>query len=479
MAILDGTPAQHGHAGFPLAADRAAGRLVERLARDIGHQAAVAWVHTGAVLWWAEANGLASGAAPSGTAAGMRDALSRLAEAHPALAAFADPTVTAAWAESIPDDDAAAIRGLWADGHVADPTRRPHGYLLGNAYQALSEESRKHRALAQTPRYVTNLLLDLAFRPAAEERGSMDDFRMIDPSCGTGHILYEALSTAHAWTPGRRRTGRCMAPGERIRRALDVVHGVDLDPYAALIARLRIVAAVTLHLRVNRVNHPELPERMPADWPVNIAAADALLDRSEPLLKRGRYHVVIGNPPYITPKTAEQRDAVRAAYPEVCHMKYALSLPFHQLMTDLLVPGGWCAQLTANSFMKREFGRKFVNDYLPRYDLRWVIDTSGAYIPGHGTPTVILVHRNQPAAGDTVSAVMGIKGEPSTPEDPSSGLVWRAIEEAVHQKLAYQRLARNLEAEPAAPEVSGDPVTVNLGVPEQLSLFADALPDAA
>ncbi|WP_209446088.1 DNA methylase [Streptomyces sp. MZ04] len=475
MGLLDGTPAQHGHAGFPKAADREAGRIVDRLAREIGHQAAVAWVHTGAVLWWADALHLAPGARPSGTAAGICDGLKRLADLHPALAGFTDPAVNALWRQPIDDENAAAIRDLWAAGYVKDPDCRPHGYLLGNAYQALSEESRKHRALAQTPRFVTNLLLEMAFRPAAEAHGTMDDFRMIDPSCGTGHILYEALGAAQFWGPPHSFVA---ASAARLEQALHVVCGVDLDPYAVLIARLRIVAHVTLFLRVNRKNHPEMPERMPADWPVNVAAADALLDRAEPLLERGRYHAVLGNPPYITPKSPEQRDAVRAAYSLVCHGKYALSLPFHQLMTELLVPGGWCAQLTANSFMKREFGKPFVEKYLARQDLRWVIDTSGAYIPGHGTPTVILVHRNQAPVGDKVSAVLGNRGEPSTPADPSRGVVWSDIERGVRERLAFQRLAASADTTCAAAEDTVPPAP-EARIVEQLSLFAAEVGEAA
>ena len=45
--------------------------------------------------------------------------------------------------------------------------------------------------------------------------------------------------------------------------------------------------------------------------------------------------------------------------------------------------------------MKREFGSKLIEDFLAHKDLRLVADTSGAYIPGHGTPTVIIVGRNQ------------------------------------------------------------------------------------
>jgi hypothetical protein len=446
--MRDATPAQEGHNGLSPAADRAAAKIVERIARGIGHRAAVAWVHAGAVLSWAAIHNLTDGAGPADSATGIRDGLKRLADWHPALAGFTDPRTVALWEQGISDEDCSEIRALWQQHPVADPEHRPHGYLLGNAYQALSEESRKHRALAQTPRYVTDLLLELAFRPAADENG-LGGLRMIDPSCGTGHILMETLIKGFAWSPPGRKGEGPMSVADRLERALRVVHGVDLDPYAALIARLRLVAMTQLVLRANR--RPGIPERMPADWPIQVTAADALLDRDEPLLERGGYHVVVGNPPYITPKTAEQRDAVRAAYPLVCNGKYALSLPFHQLATELMVLGGWCAQLTANSFMKREFGKRFIEKYLAGQDLRWVIDTSGAYIPGHGTPTVILVHRNRAHVGDTVSAVLGIRGEPSAPADPSRGLVWRAIEEGVHQKLAYQRLAVSVERELGTP----------------------------
>ena len=68
--------------------------------------------------------------------------------------------------------------------------------------------------------------------------------------------------------------------------------------------------------------------------------------------------------------------------------------------------------------MKREFGKKLIEEFFPRVDLTHVIDTSGAYIPGHGTPTVILFARNRtPVArrpdGD------GHSRRASTPDDPA------------------------------------------------------------
>ena len=77
--------------------------------------------------------------------------------------------------------------------------------------------------------------------------------------------------------------------------------------------------------------------------------------------------------------------------------------------------------------MKREFGRKLIESFFPSVDLTHVIDTSGAYIPGHGTPTVILVSRNRAPDRPAVRVVMGRRGEPTPPAKPEEGKVWRSI----------------------------------------------------
>ncbi len=145
-----------------------------------------------------------------------------------------------------------------------------------------------------------------------------------------------------------------------------------------------------------------------------------------------QYHAVVGNPPYIVVKDAALNAAYRAQYAS-CHMKYSLGAPFTERFFELTVTGGddhaagFVGLITANSFMKRQFGSKLIEEVLPRLDMTHVIDTSGAHIPGHGTPTVILFGRHRPPVSDGVRTVMGIKGEPTTPDDPAIGLVWSAI----------------------------------------------------
>jgi hypothetical protein len=152
------------------------------------------------------------------------------------------------------------------------------------------------------------------------------------------------------------------------------------------------------------------------------------------MLEEGTYDVVVGNPPYITVKDRSLNQIYRSKYAKVCKGTYALTVPFMALFFALAKdsePAGWVGQITGNSFMKREFGAPLIENFLTHQDLRLVADTSGAYIPGHGTPTVIIVGRNQRPVGSTVRAVLGVRGEQGRPDDPSKGKVWTAIAEHV------------------------------------------------
>jgi hypothetical protein len=346
--------------------------------------------------------------------------------------------------------------------------------FLGDLYQDLSEAARKTYALLQTPDFVEEFILDLTLTPALDEFGLEPDYplwkerpdfegrdrkglRLIDPTCGSGHFLLGAfhrlLEQWEAHAPGEDRW-------ELIRRTLHSVHGVDKNPFAVAIARFRLLVAA-----LKAADETSLSG---VQFQINIAVGDSLLHgrganqvqrtlldddahvyvtediyedkfRQVDLLGVGSYHVVVGNPPYITVKDKQENESYRKAYPEVCKGKYALSVPFAQRFFQLGVNGhhtragsGYIGQITANSFMKREFGSKLIEDYFhQKVDLTHVIDTSGAHIPGHGTPTVILIGRRSAQRGHDVRVVQGIQGEPSQPDDPAKGLVWTAITDQV------------------------------------------------
>ncbi|MFG3041773.1 BREX-2 system adenine-specific DNA-methyltransferase PglX [Streptomyces sp. NPDC048330] len=337
--------------------------------------------------------------------------------------------------------------------------------FLGDLYQDLSEAARKTYALLQTPEFVEEFILDRTMTPAVREFG-FEELKMIDPTCGSGHFVLGAFRRlVRMWAAQRPEVG----PYERVRAALDSVHGVDLNPFAVAVARFRLLAAA---MAASGMRTFEEAQRY--EWPIQLAVGDSLIkDRQlelqlglgfddeggktgDPLaefsyatedvheypriLEQGRYHVVVGNPPYITVKDKTLNQLYRELY-DACGGTYALSVPFAQRFFELAKRGGadgndygMVGQITANSFMKREFGTKLIEDYFAhKVELTEVIDTSGAYIPGHGTPTVILVGR--PRGGSkrqtTIRTVRSVQGEPSAPEKAEEGLVWREIVEQI------------------------------------------------
>ncbi|MFJ4644092.1 BREX-2 system adenine-specific DNA-methyltransferase PglX [Streptomyces bobili] len=344
-----------------------------------------------------------------------------------------------------------------------DGTRGWDTRFLGDLYQDLSEAARKTYALLQTPEFVEEFILDRTMDPAVREFG-FEGLKMIDPTCGSGHFVLGAFRRlVRLWGDGR--------PGkdvhERVREALDSVHGVDLNPFAVAIARFRLLVAAMAAGGVHT-----LGEAAKYEWPIHLAVGDSLIksrhkqgnlfdDLEEEgadeladfkyetedvhehpeILRSGRYHVVVGNPPYITVKDKNLNELYRGLY-DACAGKYALSVPFAQRFFELAMQGdaesglgfGMVGQITANSFMKREFGTRLIESYFGHeVELTEVIDTSGAYIPGHGTPTTILVGR--PRRGNrrfpSIRTVRSIQGEPAVPSNAEDGLVWKAIVDQV------------------------------------------------
>ena len=331
--------------------------------------------------------------------------------------------------------------------------------FLGDLYQDLSEFARKRYALLQTPVFVEQFILDRTLTPAISTFG-FKAVRMIDLTCGSGHFLLGGFQRLF-------RLWQTHEPGENptvlARRALEQVFGVDLNPNVVAIARFRLLVAALRACGVTRIK--DAP-----DFRLNLAAGDSLLhgsrfpkgeshegvqqtfggdelfrdelkhfyeseDREELHRILGQqYHVVVGNPPYITVTDSALNQAYRNRF-DSCHRKYSLAAPFMERFFDLALtgdgkgqePAGYVGMITANSFMKREFGKKLIEQFIPKWDLTHVIDTSGAHIPGHGTPTVILFGKHQPPVAQTVRTVMGIKGEQTTPTDPANGPVWTAI----------------------------------------------------
>jgi hypothetical protein len=454
------------------------GRTFEEWAHDRLTQVAVAWLLACVFVRFCEDNGLIDDAHIAGVGvrgAEARDAQQRYFAAQPhsndreylqsifrgaatlrGLDGVVGESESPLWLVDPPADAATRLIGLFrssdeSGGLVRDFTdSQMDTRFLGDLYQDLSDLARDTYALLQTPEFVEEFILDRTLVPAIETFG-LAKTTLIDPTCGSGHFLLGGFERLfEAW--------RATEPGgserQHAERALTAVTGVDLNPFAAAIARFRLLVAALKASHITRL----------ADAPafeIDVAVGDSLLWGARPgqfkgmeeaatapdrqflyrtehaealqrIFKR-HYTTVVGNPPYIVCRDPALNQQYRDRF-QSCYRQYSLGVPFTEKFFDLAIapdnlgrPAGFVGMITTNTFMKREFGKKLIEQFIPTWDVTHVIDTSGAYIPGHGTPTVILFARHQSPVAPTIRTVMGIRGEPSTPVDPARGHVWSAI----------------------------------------------------
>ena len=269
---------------------------------------------------------------------------------------------------------------------------------------------------------------------------------MIDPTCGSAHFL---LGGFHRLFALHQRNHPAVEVRALAQRALDQVYGVDLNPNVVAISRFRLLLAALKVSGIDRLRDA------PA-FQINVGTGDTLLHGPGQTYLPGtmgdvQHHYERGCRSRATHSRATLPRG--GGQPALYHgqgqgNQPALSRAVRFMRWEIFIGGsfyggllragseggarstsqaGYVGMITANYFMKREFGRKLIEEYIPRWDLTHVIDTSGAYIPGHGTPTVILFGRNRLPLAPTIRTVMGIKGEPATPENPARGLLWTAI----------------------------------------------------
>lgn len=334
------------------------------------------------------------------------------------------------------------------------------GELMGDLYQELDPVVKDRFALCQTPDFVRAFILDRTLTPAIETFGA-DEVRLLDPACGSGHFLIDGLKRVVASTA---ETHPDWLKDKVVGHALDRVVGIDLNDYACALARTRLImtaaelAGVTsladaarFHPHVywadglEQVEREEQKTMVQTDLFTKVEVKPrATLTRSDvrAALKKvlaKKFHAVVANPPYIM-----ERDEVRKTYHREligrnrryvsATGRYSLGSPFTERCFQLAEKAGFVGLITSNNFMRREFGKPLIEKVLAGIDLSLVVDTSQAYIPFHGTPTILVFGKNQRPERDTcVRAVMGRRGESRVPEDPARGRVWMSIAEGWSQ----------------------------------------------
>ena len=267
-----------------------------------------AWVYLSAVVAWAEDHGLVDPWLRSG----LRNMPSRyatcdarpvvaLAQAmgglcvHPATQWLMHPQYNPALREDTPSDEAVqALADWWAGDapsfayEVNSGPATITGWAIGDLLQTVTDERRKGHALAQTPWWVADFILDRTLLPAVDEFRAERLIRTIDPTVGTGHMLIRAMDylwdwyttgTVHPRSAGTPVTGSTpIPPQQALPRVVASLDGVDIDPLTAAVARLRCtVYAAHLAHTAGYATGPLRLDTIPKALIPRIGVGDSLL----------------------------------------------------------------------------------------------------------------------------------------------------------------------------------------------------------
>jgi len=278
----------------------------------------------------------------------------------------------------------------------------PHVTPDGGTYSLLPGGlKRRSSGSYYTPAALVQALLEGALEPVIAETleahpggeaEALLGLALVDPACGTGHILLAAARRLAAYVSRWAGWGPQRAVQEVIRRC---VHGVDLDPLAVALCK------VALWLEAAE------PGRPLGVFDDQVQHGNALLDgagRFPAVMARGGFDVVLGNPPWIAhagraaqplppelKRTYARRYDAFSGYPTT-HGLFTASMP------EWLREGGRLGLVLPSSLSElRGYGpTRRAHDRLCDFDGE-VTDFGEGRFPGVTQPCMALVSRR--AAG--------------------------------------------------------------------------------
>jgi len=161
--------------------------------------------------------------------------------------------------------------------------------------------------------------------------GRMQNFRVLDPACGSGNFLYIAYRElkrleARIFERINNEFPSRAAPGQDVMSYLSAqnFYGMDINPFAVEIAKVTMMIARKLAIDELHISERALPLD---NLDRNFIATDALItagaDGAFIRTPWPRADVIVGNPPFIGAKLLKPQlgpdyvEHVRALYPEV------------------------------------------------------------------------------------------------------------------------------------------------------------------
>lgn len=144
------------------------------------------------------------------------------------------------------------------------------------------------------------------------------NFRVLDPACGSGNFLYVALKAIKDIEHRANLDAEALGlPRGFPRVGPECVLGIELNPYAAELARVSVWIGEIQWMRRNGFDAAKNPILRPLD---TIECRDAIINPDGTATEWPQADVIIGNPPFLGAKLmkrmlgAEETEAIRSLY---------------------------------------------------------------------------------------------------------------------------------------------------------------------
>lgn len=198
------------------------------------------------------------------------------------------------------------------------------GDILGNLYERfLDPATRKDMGEFYTPVFVVDYILEAV--GFTKKPGPL-----LDPACGSGTFLFRAIEFA---INNFRHKG--IPLNDAIQEAVKLVHGLDINTFAAFISQLQVIWYLLPHL--TQAGITKLPEFQiyggidSLETGSQVSLDEHLMTPREDeaaAIREARYQYVVGNPPYVRAERLKTKTRWSEYYKEVATGKKDISFYF-------------------------------------------------------------------------------------------------------------------------------------------------------
>jgi hypothetical protein len=275
--------------------------------------------------------------------------------------------------------------------------------LISNIYEEfLDKEHAKKQGAVYTPPYLVDLLIDECM-PIHDPQ---DQFKVIDPACGSGVFLVAAYKRMITWW---RQQHNWQQPGKEdlpaLKRLLsDSIFGVDKEGSAVQLAMFSLTLALC-----DQLSPKEIWEELKFD---NLQNENLFHEDFFDLLLKEKLHrdfdLVIGNPPFVSELTesAKQVEAkAKTMRPRVPNQQIALL--FLEQVPSIVKKetGKICLIIKAGPLLYNAGSFEFRRHLFSQYQVDYLFDFTpleAVLFHGAQVETVAIFITNQPPKQDTL-----------------------------------------------------------------------------